>query len=253
MTRPYHQFAWSNMSNILAVLFTYDRYELLKESLETMFRNPGLPFRLSVVDNGSIFENKGLDGERQLDLLLDYYKQGLIENLIFNSRNLGCNHAVNQLMAQAKLTSQNPKITNPDFIFQTNDDMIYEDNWLSISHDTLLTLESPEKVTIVSPFHCKHLNGAISHGMHTIKTVTYNGITYEIKEHVSGNTWFMRGSTWLNFFDWWPVHHPTEGGDWEKLFKNKSMGFKCAITPTELAHHAPDAQGRGRFNRLGHW
>ena len=239
--------------DILAVLFTYDRYELLKESLETMFRNPGLSFRLWVIDNGSIFENKTLDGERQLNLLLEYYRAGKIESLILNPRNFGCNHAVNQLMAQAKLTSINPPIATPEFIFQTNDDMVYEDNWLLETYNTYMTLESTEKVTIVSPFHCKHLNGHISHGMDTIKKVNIAGTKYEIKKNVSGNTWFMRGATWIHFFDWWPVNHPTEGGDWEKLYKNTGMGFFCAVTPVEMVHHMPDSQGTGKFNRLGHW
>jgi len=241
------------MPDTLAVLFTYDRYELLKDSLKTMFSSPGLPLRLWVVDNGSIFENKSTNGIKQLDLIIDYYKQGKIESVILNHKNFGCNHAVNQLMAQAKLTSINPPISTPDFIFQTNDDMIYEDNWLLETYNTYMALEAPEKVTIVSPFHCKHLNGHISLGMDTIKTTEINGTKYEIKKNVSGNTWFMRGSTWIHFFDWWPVNDPTEGGDWEKLYKNSNMNFFCAVTPKEMVHHAPESQGTGKFNRLGHW
>lgn len=238
------------MTDILALLFTYDRYELLKQSLDSMLADPGMNFRLWVLDNGSIFENPQ---SQQLDLLVNYYKAGKIESLILNPRNLGCNHAVNQLMAQAKLHSTDPLIKEPDFIFTTNDDMIYEPKWLEETHKTFMVLEKPEKVSIVSPFHCKHLNGAISHGMHTIKDVIIDGVSYEIKQNVSGNTWFLRGSHWLHYFDWWPVHHPTEGGDWEKLYKNRDLGYKCAVTPREMVHHAPEAQGAGKFNRLGHW
>ena len=66
------------MPDTLAVLFTYDRYELLKDSLKTMFSSPGLPLRLWVVDNGSIFENKSTNGIKQLDLIIDYYKHNNI-------------------------------------------------------------------------------------------------------------------------------------------------------------------------------
>ena len=87
--------------DILAILFTYDRYDVLKQSLESMFRNPGLPLRLWVVANGSQFSEMYGEGSgaKQLKLLLDYYKKGKIEQLLLNNRNVGCSHAINQMMA----------------------------------------------------------------------------------------------------------------------------------------------------------
>lgn len=243
------------MTDVLTILYTYDRSELLEQSLETMFKDPGMEFRLWVVDNGSYFSSLygKNSGEKQLNFLLDYYKKGRIEELILNNKNLGINHALNQLMAHAKLTSNDPKISTPEFVFTTNDDMIYESNWLRVCYDTLLALENDEKVRIVSPFHCYHSNGNLAYGMETIKTVSHSGQNYEIKRNLSGNSWFMRGETWLHLFDWYPTHHPTEGGDWNKLDILNKNNFRCAITPTELVHHAPESQGTGKFNRLGHW
>lgn len=241
--------------DILAILFTYDRFELLKQSLESMFRNPGLPFRLWVVDNGSQFSEMYGEGSgaKQLKLLLDYYKKGKIETLLLNNRNVGCNHAINQLMALAKLASEDPKITRPEFVFSSNDDMIFEDTWLKETYDTYTTLENTENVRVVSPFHCYHPNGVIAHGMETIKRANHNGKTYEIKKNVSGNTWFMTGKTWLETFDWYVVNHPTEGADWQKLAILNKYNLRCAVTPTEMAHHSPEAAGTGKYNRLGHW
>lgn len=243
------------MVDILAILYTYDRYEMLKQSLESMFRNPGMDFRLFVVDNGSINSNMyGKDsGFRQLDLLLDYYKAGKIQILTLNQYNVGTHHAINQLMCSARLMSKNPAISRPEFVFQSNDDMVFEDGWLKECYDTLLTLEQPERVTIVSPFHCRKLDGSLADGMGTIKTVTIDGKTYEIKKYVSGNTWFMRGTTWIESFDWYPTDTPNDGGDWEKLFINTRNGNQCAVTIKEMAHHIPDAQGKGKYNRQGHW
>ena len=51
--------------------------------------------------------------------------------------------------------------------------------------------------------------------------------------------------------DWYSVNHPTEGADWQKLAILNKYGFKCAVTPKEMAHHLPEAQGTGKYNRLG--
>lgn len=241
--------------DILAILYTWDRYEILKQNLESMFRNPGMPFRLYVVENGSINSNLyGPDsGSKQLDLLVDYYRQGKIDILIANKYNVGSYHAINQLMSLGRLISVDPVVNRPEFVFQSNDDMIFEDNWLKESYETLLALEGPERVTIVSPFHCKNLAGQVVQGMNTIKRVTIGGKTYEIKDNVSGNTWFMRGKTWIDTFDWYPTNAANDGGDWQKLAINNKLGNKCAVTVNELAHHHVDAQGKGKYNRAGHW
>lgn len=242
--------------DILAILYTYDRYEVLKLSLESMFRKPGLPFRLWVIENGSAFSNmygKG-SGEKQLQLLLDYYRDGKIELMVLNNKNVGCNHAINQLMALAKLTSTDPKITRPEFVFQSNDDMVFEDDWLLETHTALLDAEGfKEGVWIASPFHCKNRLGQLAHGMETIDHYQVGNKNYELKWNVSGNTWYMRGGTWLDVFDWYPVNHPTEGGDWQKLAISNKAKKRCVVTINEMAHHNPDAEGGGKYNRLGHW
>lgn len=241
--------------SVLLVLYTYDRYEVVKKSLDSMFENPGMDFKLWVVENGSAFSNLYGEGSglRQLDYLLSLYKGGKIECLILNDRNLGIHHPLNQLMALAKLHSNNPLVQPTEFTMISNDDMIYEPNWLLDTYNTFMDLETTENVAVVSPFHCKFLNGNVAHGMGTIKTVQHNGRTYEIKKSVSGNTWFMRTKLWLETLDWYRTDHPTEGGDWDKLDILWKMNLKCAVTPTEMAHHAPEAQGAGKMNRLGHW
>jgi len=242
------------MADILIVTYTYDRYDVLKKSLDSMFENPGMDFRLWIVENGSAFSNMYGDdsGLKQFNYLIDLYKQKKIEMLILNNANLGIHHPLNQLMAIQKLHSNNPLIKPSEFTMITNDDMIYESNWLKETYQTFLDLEK-DNVAVVSPFHCLHPGGAVAHGMATTDRVMRNGRTYEIKKSVSGNTWFMKTKLWLEDLDWYRTDHPTEGGDWDKLEILWKKNLKCAITPEEMAHHAVEATGAGRMNRLGHW
>lgn len=240
--------------DILVFLYTYDRKPLLMRCLESMFRNPGMHFRVWLLDNGSYFSQEhGAGGAEQLDAILDYYKKGMLERVILNNRNLGIHFPINQIMAQLKIQSENPPIYPPEFTVLINDDMEFEDGWLTECYQTFQALETTERVAIVSPFHCHYLSGALANGMETIKTVNYNGINYEIKNYVSGNTWFMRNKFFVETLDWYPVNHPIEGGDWQKLAILRAHDLRCAITPREMAHHMPEAQGRGEYNRLGHW
>lgn len=238
------------MTDILIVLFTYDRYELLKQSLETMFANPGMNFRLWVLDNGSHFTNMYSpdSGTKQLDLIIEWYKNKKIERIILNNRNLGGHYSINQLMAEAKITSVPAKVTRPDYVFQTNDDMIYEPNWLLDTYTALKDCEDYPKAKIVisSPFHCVMSNGA------QIPTRdTWKG--YMIKDDICGNTWFMKGETWMDTFSFFPVHDFNDGGDCEKLELMKRSGMSGVMTRTEKVHHSPEAIGKGKYNRLGHW
>ena len=132
------------MPDVLVVLFTWDRGAVLRECLKTMYKDPGMDFRLWVVDNGSAFTNmwSPTSGLKQLDLLVDFYKKGKIELLLLNDRNLGTCHAPNQLMAMAKLEATAAKVQRPDFVLQTVDDSIFHPGWLAECHRTLLDCES---------------------------------------------------------------------------------------------------------------
>lgn len=235
--------------DILVVIYTWDRYELLRESLQTMFINPGMDFRLWVVENGSINsnmygENSGL---RQLKLLIDYYRMGKIETLILNKINMGVHYSINQLMSLAKITASEPERKVPDFVYATNDDMLYESNWLLETYNTLMETEDyPNgKVIISSPFHCIHSGREIP----TIDT--YKG--YKIKNSICGNAWFMRSDTWLNTFGFYPQDIMSDGGDCQKLDKMNSLGYHGTMTKIELVHHNQKAIAYGKYNRSGNW
>lgn len=244
-------------ADILVVLFTWDRGAVLRECLTSMFREPGLPFRLWIVDNGSAFTNmwSPTSGLKQLGLLMKWYKAGHIELLLLNNRNLGTCHAPNQLMALARLTAKAAKVRRPDFVLQTVDDSIFHPNWLPECVRTLKDCESyPKgKVVIVSPFHCRHSDGKPARRMRTVDTYEVGDHTYEIKNAVSGNTWFMRGTTWLDTFGFYPTKRLKGGWDWAKLVLLKELGFKCAVTPEEMVHQHPDAVGSGKWQRSQNW
>jgi len=245
------------MPDVLAFLFTWDRGACLRECLKSMYRDPGMPFRLWAVDNGSAFTNmwSPTSGLKQLGILLKWYKAGKIELLLLNDRNLGGGHALNQLTALANLTAQAAKISRPDFVFLTVDDSIFHPGWLAECHKTLLDCESypSGKVLIVSPFHCRHSDGTPASKMGTVDRYETNGRVYEIKQMVSGNTWFMRASTWLDLFGFFPTNRIKGGWDWAKLAIVKKLGGMCAVTPEELMHQHPEAVGRGRWQRSRNW
>ena len=245
------------MPDILVILFTWDRGAVLKECLRTMHRKPGMEFRLWVVDNGSAFTNmwSPTSGIKHLDILLEWYRRGKIELLLLNKRNLGTCHAPNQLMAVAKLTAIKAKVSRPDFVLQTVDDSIFHPGWLSECHRTLLDCENYARgrVLIVSPFHCRHSNGRTHAKVKTIDRYQVAGRTYEIKQCVSGNTWFMRGNTWLDVFSFYPTERLKGGWDWAKLRIVKQMGAKCAVTPDEMVTQHPEAVGTGKWQRSRNW
>ncbi len=235
--------------SVLVILYTYDRYGVLKPSLESMFRNPGMDFKFWLVENGSAFSNLYGDnsGLKQFDYVLDLYKKGKIETVILNDRNVGIHHALNQLMALSRLQSGKPSISIPDYICYTNDDMLYEDNWLLDTYTALIDCAdyNKGKIAVASPFHCVHMGSRIP------PFDSYKG--YEIIDSICGNVWFMESNTWLDTFSWYPTDDPVEGGDWNKLNIMKKLGWHSVMTREEKAHHSEEATGCGKYNRLDHW
>jgi len=69
------------------VTVTYFRKDLTKQCLERLFGCTKTSYRLTVVDNGST------DGTREL--LMNWYKEGLIANLILLDRNYGLEYVRN--------------------------------------------------------------------------------------------------------------------------------------------------------------
>lgn len=245
------------MADVLVVLFTWDRGACLKTCLETMHQDPGMPFRLWVVDNGSAFTNmwSAASGRKHLDILMRWYLEGRIELLLLNDRNLGTCHAPNQLMALAGLEASAAGVHRPDFVFQTVDDSVFHPGWLSECHQTLVDCEGYPggPSLIVSPFHCRHSDGRVARRMETIDRYQVGEREYEIKRMVSGNTWFMRAGTWLDVFGPYPTGRLKGGWDWDKLVLLGQVGGTCAVTPTEMVHQHPESVGQGRWQRSRNW
>jgi hypothetical protein len=97
-----------------------------------------------------------------------------------------------------------------------------------------------------------YLDGSIAQGMETFERIDIGDKVYELKRNCT-NIWFMETSTFLDVMDFFPTNDPTDGGDWFQLSKINKAGLICAVTPKEMVHHLPEAQGKGKYNRLGHW
>jgi len=219
-----------------------------------MLHQPGMPFRLWVEDSNSAFTSENGIRCEQIELLLELYDQGHIERLILSSANTGHSHPLNLMMAMAGLSCEHADIKPPDYVFETSDNMLYKDGWLKSCYDTIIDCEQyGRKITIVSPFHCKNSNGRVAPSMDTENLFTIGDRSYEIKKWVSGNTWFVTGDTWLNFFGFYPTKQPSAGRDWSKLRMLRDAGHKCAVTPEEMAYKHPDATAGGQYDVRGHW
>jgi len=241
--------------DVLVVIWTWDRGACLKACVESMREDPGMEIRLWIADNGSARTNmwSKTSGLKQLQLLVEWHKAGLVETVILNDRNRG-NHALNQLHALAGLTAAAPGVSLPDFVVQTVDDSIFHPGWLAECHQTLLDCESyPDgECLVVSPFHCRHSDGRAARRTKTIALYPVGDRTYEIKQCISGNTWFMRGGTW-DLFAPYPTKRLKGGWDWASLEVIRELGGTCAVTPEEMVHQHPEAVGTGRWQRSRNW
>lgn len=223
-------------------IYTWRRREILEQCIDSMIKNPGYPMRLWVVDNGNC------DGSREY--LLSKVYEGHIEKLIIEKRNWGIWYPLNECRALLHVTSIQPYIPKPKYFFLSNDDMIVKvDNWLKILVDSFEELKNcPYKIGILSPFHCKRLDGNYADSM--TPEDYWNG--YPISTYVSGNTWFVDTDLFLSMPDF-PVDNSIEMGDWFMLDEYKKRGYKCVRTKEEILYHHPDTQQFGKYNYLRHW
>jgi len=224
----------------LIFLYTWRRCEILEQSIDSLIADPNYPYRIWVIDNGNC------DGTREL--LLKHLYEGNIEKVIMEKRNWGINHALNQLKGLISINSWNPLIMQPAYVMITNDDMLYDSGWLKESIVGLNELNARHNIGVISPFHCKHLNGDYASLM---RPTAYDD-GYPLSEFISGNTWIMKTSVFLEL-PFYPTSHPTEGGDWYILEELKKRNYICARTREEIVHQHPETQGAGKFNYLGHW
>ncbi len=89
------------------------RSELMKKSLESLFKTIDYPAEVIVVDNGG--------NPDDTDYLFQLLRQGQINTLIRNKNNMHFGYAWNQ----------GAKTASGDFLCFTCNDMIYSSGWLS--------------------------------------------------------------------------------------------------------------------------
>ncbi len=116
--------------------FYAEALDVLKVSLESMRREPGLPFDLMVFDNGSCPEVR--------DYLITEKEAGRIQYLLLSEKNLGKGGAWNIILAGAP----------GEIIAYSDSDILYYPGWLSRSVELLETFPNVGMVT-ARPFHTK--------------------------------------------------------------------------------------------------
>lgn len=109
--------------------FYAEGLDVLKVSLESMRRDPGLPFDLLVFDNGSCPEAR--------DWLIAEKEAGRIQYLLLSEKNLGKGGAWNIILAGAP----------GEIIAYSDSDILYYPGWLSRSVELLETFPNVGMVT----------------------------------------------------------------------------------------------------------
>ena len=109
--------------------FYAETLDVLKVSLESMRKDPGLPFDLMVFDNGSCAEVR--------DFLVKEKEGGHIQYLILSEKNMGKGGAWNVMLAGAP----------GEIIAYTDADVLFSPKWLSRSVEVLETFPNVGMVT----------------------------------------------------------------------------------------------------------
>jgi glycosyltransferase involved in cell wall biosynthesis len=109
--------------------FYAETLDVLRACLESMKKDPGLPFDLMVFDNGSCAEAR--------DFLVAEKEKGRIQYLILSEKNLGKGGAWNVIFAGAP----------GEIIAYTDADVLFSPNWLSRSVEILETFPNVGMVT----------------------------------------------------------------------------------------------------------
>ena len=109
--------------------FYAETLDVLKVSLESMRKDPGLPFDLMVFDNGSCEEVR--------EYLVNEKEEGRIQYLILSEKNMGKGGAWNMMLTGAP----------GEIIAYTDSDVLFSPNWLSRSVEILETFPNVGMVT----------------------------------------------------------------------------------------------------------
>ena len=109
--------------------FYAETLDVLKVSLESMRRDPGLPFDLMVFDNGSCPEVR--------DFLVKEKEEGRIQYLILSEKNVGKGGAWNVMLTGAP----------GEIVSYTDSDVLFSPKWLSRSVEILETFPKVGMVT----------------------------------------------------------------------------------------------------------
>jgi glycosyltransferase involved in cell wall biosynthesis len=109
--------------------FYTETLDVLKVSLQSMRRDPGLPFDLMVFDNGSCPEVR--------DFLVKEKEEGRIQYLVLSEKNVGKGGAWNVMLAGAP----------GEIVAYTDSDVLFSPKWLSRSVELLETFPSVGMVT----------------------------------------------------------------------------------------------------------
>lgn len=111
------------------MMVTYNRLDLTKQTLDSLFNNTKTPFRLIIVDNGSTDQTKQYLMENKNNLINSNDNCLGIE-LLLNETNLGIAVGRNQCL---KLASE----FNDLYLSTIDNDVLFEDNWLGKCIDVL--------------------------------------------------------------------------------------------------------------------
>ena len=207
--QKYFQEVVNQERGIDLITTTYFRKDLTKRCLDRLFVATKTPYRLTVVDNGST------DGTREL--LIDYYNQGKIANLILFDRNYGLEYARNTALRH---------IHSEYCVFFDNDLLCpdLEPDWLS--QELALLKKYPQYGSIA--LRPQILVGA--------RNDLWDGVSEIIENNHTGATFMMFKTDLLKEIHW-EDHFTNRVADWRLGDILKAKGLKMGWTQFIYCNH----------------
>ena len=198
------------MNHASLCVLSFNRKEVMRHSLETMFANTRYPYELLILDDGS--------NDFTQEYLFRLVKEHAASTVLFNTdRNLGIGIAVNRGF----------QIARGDYLFKLDADLLYEPGWLV---EAVRLLQQYKTIGCLGLFKYWHKPRIFSENI-----VQKHSDYYEVVDFV-GSAIGMRREIYEQFGPWFETSH-TFGEDKQFKLAVQAAGFHLALPLADLAEN----------------
>lgn len=188
------------------VMVTYNRIDLTRQTLDWLFSNTDIPFRLIVVDNHSTDGTQGfLMSHPGIDLL------------VLNQNNLGLEEAL----------SQGFKLVESDIFVTMDNDILVPKNWLS---EQLALMETYKEYAVLArrPQELVGVGPIFAGGHEVVENNVVGGVARMMRRDAVAKV-----GGWSKQF----VNNGRGNEEWNICTKLREAGFKVGYISNQWAYH----------------